>query len=89
LLPIRRNDVAIVRAPFTADQVEALNVYQKLGFVHEYTCGGMSCRGVLVAERSGWRCPVSGCNYTQEWAEDFTTDLKLHPKHPFPNYQRK
>mgnify|MGYP003494633469 FL=1 len=84
--------MTIITAPFTADQIKALNVYQTLGFTHQqYTCGRRtySCEGILVAEASGWRCAVPGCDYTQNWAHVLTADLSQHPKHPFPNHGKK
>lgn len=75
-----------VYAPFTAEQVEALNAYQKLTFAHPYTCG--RCLGKLVAETSGWRCRTPGCTYTQKWAHAFTADKAHHPKRPFPKYRK-
>lgn len=64
----------IIRAPWTAEQVEALNRSQQSGFVHPYTCGSgkrteanhLDKEGVLVATENGWRCLY--CSYTQEWA---------------------
>lgn len=57
-----------IMAPWTDDQVAALNRFQAAGFVHEFTCPtdhGQHSR-VLVAHRDGWRCP--SCNYAQDWA---------------------
>ena len=60
-----------LRAPFTPEQVEALNEYQQGGWMHPFTCGG-TCRerlGIeaeLVATEAGWVCET--CDYTQDWA---------------------
>lgn len=75
-----------VRAPFTAEQVEALNRYQQCKIMHPFTCG--HCRDadehyldgewitpdehLLVATEAGWTCPT--CDYTQDWAHDFMAD---------------
>jgi hypothetical protein len=63
----------IIKAPFTTEQVIALNFYQHRGDVHPYTCGGNRTdekhtdgEGRLVATLGGWICPF--CNYTQDWA---------------------
>lgn len=71
----------IVKAPWTDMQVERLRDWQRSGFVHPYTCGkrhrsthvwsdwGMDY-GVLIPTRKGWVC--SDCDYTQDWAHDFS-----------------
>ena len=56
-----------MKAPFTPQQVEALNKYQNCGIWHPFTCG--NCRNVLTATEKGWIC--SQCDYTQDWAHDF------------------
>jgi len=60
-----------IEAPFTPDQVEALNRWQTSGPVHPFTCGNREEHGndVLIATADGWRCP--SCDYTQPWAHDF------------------
>lgn len=58
-----------VRAPFTIEQVEALNAWQTRGDVHPFTCGDALCRADLVATESGWIC--RRCTYRQDWAHDF------------------
>jgi hypothetical protein len=68
--PIKKPDQ--IHAPWTQTQVDALNDWQQLGFVHEFTC---ACGGhtVLVATLEGWTCP-KGCGYRQEWAWAFMAD---------------
>ena len=62
-------------APWTRQQVDALNDYQAAGWMHPFTCG--HCRDTLGTDRGhnerrlvatveGWRCPT--CTYTQDWA---------------------
>jgi hypothetical protein len=72
-MKIEREDV--IRAPWTAEQVEALNRWQASDFVHPYTCGSgyrtnrsihPDGEGRLVATEHGWVCP--NCDYRQEWA---------------------
>lgn len=54
-------------APWTPDQVAALNRFQTSGFVHEFTCGNDHAGDrVLVAHADGWHCP--SCAYVQNWA---------------------
>lgn len=70
-----------IHAPWTDDQVMALNDWQNLGIfegiVHEYTCG--KCSKVLVATSDGWICSTDSettehCGYTQNWAQADTAD---------------
>ena len=79
------SDRDTVRAPFTPEQVEALNRFQKYGMFHSFTCGKDRMDeahtayqeehggdyGELVATEAGWVCPVPGCGYTQGWAHAF------------------
>lgn len=57
--------------PWTQEQIDALNKWQKCGYVHPYTCGGKidgkDCREDLIATKDGWVCPKN-CGYTQNWA---------------------
>ena len=69
-----------IKAPWTQEQVDALNAYQRDGWMHPYTCCGPDgCRdrlGVdgddreLVATKDGWVCRT--CDYTQDWAHAFS-----------------
>ncbi len=56
-------------APWSKPQVDALNRFQRLGFVHEFTCAN-DHPGVrtLIATPNGWVCP--NCSYTQNWAHE-------------------
>ena len=77
-----------LRAPFTPEQVAALNAYQASNQFHPFTCGDRSTPahharqaehpnedlGQLVAGPQGWTCPATGCAYTQDWAwQDMVT----------------
>jgi hypothetical protein len=77
----------IIKAPWTPEQVKALNEYQEGGWMHPFTCGGnnrdanhLDGEGILVATVYGWVCPY--CDYEQDWAHDFMTD-------PPPRHCRK
>lgn len=63
-----REGIDFIEAPFSSEQVDALNRYQRLGYVHEFTCpehhGGAD--RTLYATKDGWRCPH--CAYQQDWA---------------------
>lgn len=66
--------MAILKAPWTEEQVRTLNIHQTNPLNHPYTCGGdrkshPDGEGVLEATRDGWRCPY--CGYRQDWCHDF------------------
>ena len=63
-----------ISAPFTPEQVMALNRFQTSGEMHPFTCGQRDEHpedpGILVAINHGWVCPAA-CDYEQDWAHDF------------------
>lgn len=78
-------DANTIVAPWTDEQVETLNAFQRSGFFHPFTCGERDERhqqyretngdrddGLLVAYNDGWRCPV--CDWRQNWAHSFMAD---------------
>lgn len=70
--PDRKPD-RLIRAPWTPEQVEALNAFQRYGGAHPLTCGGEHAPGspALIAYTDGWRCPQpygESCDYRQDWA---------------------
>ncbi len=76
-------------APWTPEQVERLNAYQRDGRYHAYTCGGErgdkahtayatehgEDNGQLIATTDGWKCPV--CKYTQKWAHALSDSKEI------------
>ena len=52
-------------APWTPEQVAALNAWQTGSATHPYTCPNNSSAR-LVPTADGWVC--EGCDYTQSWA---------------------
>jgi len=75
-----RNDDDLKHAPWTPEQVEALNKFQHSGRFHPFTCGKRSDHNnndILVATPAGWVCPYPGCDYTQGWAHDFMADQTI------------
>ncbi len=66
----------VIRAPWTEEQVKELKRYQAAGVVHPYTCGGDSCRDILVPTTDGWTCP--SCDYTQDWAHAMSADSQFN-----------
>lgn len=79
----------MVKAPFTPEQVAAMNRYQQAGDMHPFTCGNNRSDaahqayqerhggdlGQLVATVTGWMCPV--CGYTQDWAHGFMAGQRV------------
>lgn len=69
--------MAILKAPWSFAQVEALNDFQADGQVHPFTCGNRDVprrdhpdgKGVLTAFEGGWRC--LHCGYEQDWCHDW------------------
>ena len=63
-----------ITAPWTPEQVTALNHHQDAGAMHPFTCGNLhddSQSPVLTATADGWRCPNPTCDYRQDWAHAF------------------
>ncbi|MGW0032077.1 hypothetical protein ACWDXD_19905 [Streptomyces sp. NPDC003314] len=66
----------LIHAPWSTEQVQALNDFQQRGGMHPFTCGAIHASGrspVLDATHSGWICPDPECTYTQDWAWAFMT----------------
>ncbi len=69
-----------ITAPFTKEQVKALNEYQQKGFFHPFTCCAYEgCKrgqdvneGILIAAEEGWICPCG--KYKQNWAHAFMAE---------------
>jgi len=65
-----------VKAPFTDEQVDAINQWQNTSTVHPLTCGSgnrkdekhLDGEGILVASKDGLVCPY--CDYKQDWVPD-------------------
>lgn len=75
-----------IKTPFTQEQVDKLNNYQKSGKFHPYTCSKSfeecevnqmpkdnSKDGILTATESGWVCPCG--KYKQDWAHLGSLDI--------------
>lgn len=58
---------ATIEAPWTPEQVAALNAFQARSNIHPFTCGKCGGLEVLVATSTGWLCPKD-CGYSQTWA---------------------
>jgi len=65
-------------APWTPEQVEALNFWQTRSDVHPFTCQNSHPEDrTLVATPDGWIC--KHCSYTQLWAHHFMLMPRNHP----------
>lgn len=77
----------IIRAPFTPEQVDALNRFQRADGMHPFTCGELHVPGapILIARADGWHCSDpygEECGYTQDWALAVMANPDAWPK-PF------
>jgi hypothetical protein len=69
-----------IEAPFTPEQVKALNNYQHLQRFHPFTCINQhdsEAERILVADADGWHCPT--CDYRQAWAHPSMVELGSRP----------
>jgi hypothetical protein len=72
----------MLRVPFSPGEVAALNRWQRIGWVHPYTCpnrddGQHASDAVLMATVRGWICPY--CSHTQDWAAEY---MVTYPEPP-------
>lgn len=74
-----------IRAPWTPEQVAALNRFQAEGGMHPFTCGNDHATDALhlVAHEDGWHCWLPDCDYRQDWAHAFMADPGAWSKFPF------
>lgn len=59
----------MIKAPFTKEQVDSLNGFQKHGHSHPFTC---TCGNTMKATTEGWMCGDHG--FVQFWAHEFAAD---------------
>lgn len=61
------------KAPWTSNQIVALNRWQECDHVHPFTCPRHDNDDEvrLVATEKGWRCSKFDCHYEQDWCHDF------------------
>lgn len=64
--PLHSHDCGSVRAPWTAEQVTIIKLWQKLGLMHPLTCEYHSDEPLAV-RRDGLWCGMPTCSYTQPW----------------------
>ena len=71
-----------ITAPWSSEQVAALEQFQTASGMHPFTCGAdqHSLPPALVPSHSGWYCPDPACDYQQDWAHKFMTDPGAWPK---------
>ncbi|MFD7705630.1 hypothetical protein [Streptomyces sp. NPDC059786] len=79
-----------IRAPWTSEQVDALNRFQQEGGGHPFTCGkpGHQVYPRLTATHAGWVCPDPDCDFTQDWALALMTDPAAWPR-PFADLRKQ
>ncbi len=72
----------MIEAPFTDEQVAALNQFQCAGHMHPFTCpGNRDCSDRdLIATTDGWVCPCGA--YKQSWAHKFMLVEPVNPLEP-------
>ena len=64
--------------PWNYEQVDALNRFQRAGYMHPFTCpNDHPGDKELMARRTGWLCPH--CDYTQYWAHKFMLEKPINP----------
>lgn len=66
-----------VKAPWTQDQVAALELYQQHPRFHPYTCPYTHDwrNRRLVPTVDGWVCGHPHCDYTQDWAHSMAFEI--------------
>lgn len=82
-----------IQAPFTDEQVTALQNYQDAGYLHPFTCmGHEGCKrpeqyngGKLIPTSEGWVCACG--SYTQNWAHSFMAQPL--PENPLTELMKK
>ncbi|WP_037616379.1 hypothetical protein [Streptomyces aureus] len=72
----------MIRAPWTPEQVAALNAFQAHSGMHPFTCGNDHATPDLhlVAHEDGWHCWLPNCHYRQDWAHAFMADPNTWPQ---------
>lgn len=70
--------MGVIFAPWTDAEVNTLNQWQALAWVHPFKCRWPHRRdSKLVAMNDGWHCPR--CKFVQLWAHDFQINLETLP----------
>ena len=71
--------MTIVRVPWTAEQVYALDTFQTADYIHPFTCveDHPGCDRRLIPTQDGWICPH--CDYTQDWCHDWMLETWAGP----------
>jgi hypothetical protein len=80
---------AVLHAPWTADEVRALNECQEFRVGHPLTCARAS--HILRATEAGWvcdECSAEGHEYRQDWCSAFTVDWMWVARHSESEYLR-
>lgn len=78
-----------IQAPFNENQIKNLERYQRLGYVHPFTCPQNSTHisdGILLPTTNGMICIE--CGYIQNWVHDYMTSASFLKKDPLVNILR-
>lgn len=72
---------AFLPAPWTPEQVHALNAFQSGSGMHPFACGRDhgGHHVTLIARADGWHCSAPPCDYRQDWALRFMADPSAWP----------
>jgi hypothetical protein len=71
-----------IHPPWDEATVTWLNLYQRAGGMHPFTCPRHedgSVKRMLVARPDAWHCPDMACAYIQRWAHAFMADPRTWP----------
>lgn len=65
-------------APWSEEQVDAINDWQECDYVHPFTCPcdhpETEDQSSLVATEAGLYCPEPSCEYEQSWVHAYMAD---------------
>lgn len=75
--PARSNTMEHLEAPWTEQQVAALNAFQRSGRGLVFTCDQHPMKQTLIAELDGWHCPDESCGHHETWAYPWMADRRL------------
>jgi hypothetical protein len=80
-----------IKAPFTPDQVNSLNEFQKSGVMHPFTGNNDMLpddeQDILVAAEDGWHS-LNDPNYFQDWAHDWMADWSWKELEDWKNWKK-
>jgi hypothetical protein len=79
-------DLERISAPFTAEQMTALEKWQRWGMGAKARCPTHRNGELVAVSTDGFRCTADGCTHTQDWAYAFVLPVKYCTKdEPHPD----